>query len=412
MRAALLSIAIAALGSWPASVHAQEVEEAVKAGAASLGLQRVVVDIGHGTPFVHVVSGRNCKIEGEAISWGEDTEVDADAFKPLFDAVVKKAGYGVEGFDNLFEPDQAPDLLLAARIRDISAVFCEERRGRYWTGANIKVDWQVFSTSDQKIVEVLSTEGEYVEKDPSSDADGVYGTIVFAFGSSLEKALSEKAFLRAAARSEIAKEDAAKGTLASRQDIIKISGTHPTAPKTVGEAIGSVVAIIRADGHGSGFLVSDDGYILTNEHVVKGVKQVKVRWSDGFETVGEVVRTEARRDVALIKTDARRRAPLNLRLENVRTGEGLYAVGAPLDAKLQGTVTKGVASATRIVDGFAYVQSDVAVQPGNSGGPLMDEQSRVVGIAASMLQRNGASTNINMFIPVADALEFLRIKME
>jgi len=412
MRAAVLSLAIATLGSWPASTHAQEVGDQVKTGAASLGLQRVVVDIGRETPFVRVLSGRACKIEGEAVSWGEDAELEAEAFQPLFDAVVKEAGYGVKGFDNLFERDDAPDLLLAARIRDIKAVSCQERRGRYWTAATVKVDWQVFSTIDQKVVEVISTEAQYEEKEPSSDVEDVYGTIVFAFGSSLEKALSEKTFLRAVARSEIAREDATKGTLASTQHVIKISSARPEAPKTVGDAIGSVVAIVRADGHGSGFLVSDDGYILTNEHVVKGVKQVKVRWSDGFETVGEVVRTDARRDVALVKTDARRRAPLNLRLENVRTGEGLYAVGAPLDAKLQSTVTKGVASATRIVDGFTYVQSDVAVQPGNSGGPLMDEQSRVVGIAASMLQRNGASTNINMFIPVADALEFLRIKVE
>jgi S1-C subfamily serine protease len=175
------------------------------------------------------------------------------------------------------------------------------------------------------------------------------------------------------------------------------------------EVAKSVVVVFAGDGSGSGFLVSDDGYLLTNHHVVGGSKYVKLKWADGSEVLGEVVRADSRRDVALIKADAHGRAPLGLRHEPAQQGEAVYAIGSPLGEAQQNTMTKGIVSATRTRDGLPYIQSDVAVIFGNSGGPLLDQQGRVIGIAVSGLAPNGSPVGLNFFIPIDDALRTLSL---
>ena len=176
----------------------------------------------------------------------------------------------------------------------------------------------------------------------------------------------------------------------------------------ISDAIGSVVLIQSNGGHGSGFLVSSDGYVMTARHVVGEDKFVKIRWSDGLEGLGEIVRTDKPRDVALIKADPRGRLPLGLRRTPAQPGDTVFAIGAPIDPKLQNTVTRGVVSANnRIIDGFSFIQSDVTVDPGNSGGPLLDEQGQVLGFTDLGMRTADAPTGLNFFVPIDDALRFL-----
>jgi S1-C subfamily serine protease len=168
-----------------------------------------------------------------------------------------------------------------------------------------------------------------------------------------------------------------------------------------------VVLVLAGEGHGSGFLVSRDGYVMTDQHVVGSAKLVTVRWPDGIETVGEVVRADRLRDVALVKTDPRGRDPLPLRAETMRPGETVFAIGAPLEERFQGTVTRGVVSAYRTIEGLRYLQSDVSINPGASGGPLLDERGEVVGMTKSIYRIESAPTGINFFTPTRDALDFL-----
>jgi len=181
-------------------------------------------------------------------------------------------------------------------------------------------------------------------------------------------------------------------------------------PRPIGDVPGSVVAVLTGDGWGSGFLVSNDGYLLTNRHVVGAATTVRIRWSDGFETTGDVVRSDKRRDVALVKTDPRGRRPLVLRRAMPAVGEAVFAIGTPLDEKLQSTVTKGIVSANRILDGFAFIQSDVTVDHGNSGGPLLDDKGQVIGITVIKFAPDDGQRGLNLFIPIGDALDFLSLK--
>ena len=167
------------------------------------------------------------------------------------------------------------------------------------------------------------------------------------------------------------------------------------------EAAGGAVVILAGDEMGSGVLITADGYLLTNEHVA-GPRTVTVRWPDGGETAGEVVRGDTRRDVALMKVASAKRRPLAIRRPPVDLGETVYAIGTPRPTPPD-TLTRGVVSATRKLDGQTFIQSDVAITHGNSGGPLLDEKGAVVGLADLTVDASNGST-INFFIPIDDAL--------
>jgi serine protease Do len=149
--------------------------------------------------------------------------------------------------------------------------------------------------------------------------------------------------------------------------------------------------------------------MLTNAHVVGDEKQVRVRWSDGIETVAELVRVAKDRDIALIKTSSRDRDPLPVKRGPVSPGARVYAIGSPLGKAYQGTVSSGIVSATRLIEGMRYIQSDVSITHGSSGGALLDESGSVIGITVSRVEQDGP-TGINFFIPIGDALDFVNLE--
>jgi S1-C subfamily serine protease len=171
-----------------------------------------------------------------------------------------------------------------------------------------------------------------------------------------------------------------------------------------------VVTVFAGGGHGSGFFLTRDGYLLTNEHVVREAKYVKVRLITGREVVGEVLRTDSRGDVALIKVEEAGMNALPIRTDEPAVGEDVYAIGTPLEPKLSTTVSRGIVSAYRAEDGQKLIQSDVTILPGNSGGPLLDRNGNVVGIAVSGRVYGRGMAGINFFIPITDALAALSLQ--
>lgn len=165
-------------------------------------------------------------------------------------------------------------------------------------------------------------------------------------------------------------------------------------------------------GTGSGILVSSDGYILTNAHVVGDGTSARVRWSDGLETMAEVVRVARTRDVAIIKTNPRDRTPLAIKRGAVTPGARVFAIGTPRERAFQNTVSSGVISAERVIDGLRYIQSDVSISAGSSGGALLDESGSVIGITVSHYMNEGQPAGLNMFIPIGDALDFLALEQK
>ena len=167
---------------------------------------------------------------------------------------------------------------------------------------------------------------------------------------------------------------------------------------------------------GSGFLISADGHILTNAHVVKGAKSITVRLSDHRELQAQVVGTDERTDVALLKVDAAGLPTVRLGdSDKLEVGEWVLAIGSPFG--LEYTATAGIVSAVgRNLPSDTYVpfiQTDVAVNPGNSGGPLFNTRGEVVGINAQIFSQSGGYMGVSFAIPINLAMkisEQLRVK--
>jgi len=151
--------------------------------------------------------------------------------------------------------------------------------------------------------------------------------------------------------------------------------------------------------------------MLTDAHVVGDEKTVRVRWPDGIEAVAEVVRVAKDRDVAIIKTNPRDRTPLPIKRGAVTPGERVYAIGTPKSKEFEGTVSSGIISATRTLNGLRYIQSDTTVSHGSSGGPLLDENGAVLGLTDLGFQNDGPA-GLNFFTPIGDAMDFLSLEQQ
>ena len=161
-------------------------------------------------------------------------------------------------------------------------------------------------------------------------------------------------------------------------------------------------------GNGSGFIVSADGYVLTNTHVVKGADEVIVTLTDRREFSARVVGTDDRTDVALLKIDGQDLPTVHIgNPDGVKVGHWVAAIGSPFG--LQNTVTAGIVSAkSRTLPSDAYVpfiQTDVAVNPGNSGGPLFNLAGEVVGINSQIYSRTGGYMGLSFAIPIDVAMK-------
>lgn len=158
-------------------------------------------------------------------------------------------------------------------------------------------------------------------------------------------------------------------------------------------------------GVGSGFIVSPDGYVMTNAHVVKDADEVYVRLTDQREFKAKVIGADARTDVALLKIEGSKLPRITLgNSTSAKVGEWVIAIGSPFD--LDNTVTAGIisAKARETGDFLPFIQTDVAINPGNSGGPLINMRGEVVGINSQIYSRSGGYMGISFAIPINDAI--------
>lgn len=162
----------------------------------------------------------------------------------------------------------------------------------------------------------------------------------------------------------------------------------------------------RMQSMGSGFVISDDGYIVTNNHVIDGADEIQVRLNDRREFDAKVVGTDPRSDIALLKIEAKNLPTVRLGPDDgLRVGEWVVAIGSPFG--LDYSASAGIVSAIgrsipteRGEDYVPFIQSDVAINPGNSGGPLFNLGGEVIGVNSQIFTRSGGSIGLSFSIPV------------
>jgi serine protease Do len=159
---------------------------------------------------------------------------------------------------------------------------------------------------------------------------------------------------------------------------------------------------------GSGFVISPDGYVITNHHVVKDADEIVVRLQDRRELVAKVVGSDKRSDIALLKLDARELPVVRMgAADRLKVGEWVLAIGSPFG--FDHSVTAGIVSAkgrSLPSDNYVpFIQTDVAINPGNSGGPLFNLEGEVVGVNSQIYSRTGGFMGLSFAIPIEVALQ-------
>lgn len=178
----------------------------------------------------------------------------------------------------------------------------------------------------------------------------------------------------------------------------------PNMPRRRGERPGGN-SQEQPRGVGSGFILTSNGYVMTNAHVIEGADEVMVTLTDKREFKAKIVGADKRSDVAVVKIDATGLPAVKIGdVSRLKVGEWVMAIGSPFG--LENTVTAGIVSAKQRDTGeyLPFIQTDVAINPGNSGGPLINMRGEVVGINSQIYSRSGGFMGISFAIPIDEAM--------
>ena len=380
------------------------------ASKGSVALSKVVVAMSIGDSIGEISSGEDCSHREPLIWRSGKTSIGDAGYAEVFRNEAEEAGYP-RLTENLFDEAGDSDFAVAGKIRFMKVRACLKATNdgvRVNGDATVDMEWQVYSRADEAMVATVTTSGD-ARIARGDQKNIVRDALLQAFADSARALVRQPAFIAATMSSGPGQAGAQSPTTAGTPlDPLILAGALSARARPVPQSGAAVVAVFTSVGMGSGFLVSKDGDLFTNAHVVGKDHQVKVRWSDGTESQAMVLRVEPKADVALIQVAGNQRKPLALRQTLPSAGDDVWAIGTPLEADLQGTLSRGIVSAIRTTDGATLIQSDVSITHGNSGGPLLDAKGNVVGMTVSGLENTTA--NLNFFIPVAEILKALNLK--
>ncbi|WP_210517438.1 S1C family serine protease [Hymenobacter terricola] len=347
----------------------------------------------------------------DILYFGKSLDVDADHLKTNVNASLKDLGYAVPSTEgkSIFSVGSNSRYTLQGEMRDVKydiyASNIYEYRAHYETRCAVEVTWKLQNQNRVTVFEHKDA-GSSVkfEKGGSAAFEDAFENSLYAFLSSKEVAT---ALAKPAGTGATAAADADKQAPISvhRAALSKI-----TADNGVSTAAKSVVIVETSDGHGSGCIISNDGYIVTNAHVVGDEEQVKVLMADGLTAKGHVVRVNPEMDLALIKIDTDGLTAFQVpSASGAEIGADVFAIGTPADKELGQTITKGIISGRRKIEGHALLQTDVSINGGNSGGALVSRSGQLLGIVNAKLVGHGIE-GIGFAIPAEQVTEALQLK--
>lgn len=374
--------------------------------AKPIQFTKIVVKLKRGEHIGAWKSGLLCVPSGD-LNWkGGKISIDSDEFTDTFKEELEKYSFKAVGDTNaLFEDSSTwkSEILVAGLVKELKANVCYPMAGygNYNSSkgeAYLRVDWQIYSKLDRSVVHSVTTEGAAISAESVGGGDSL--VVLNAFSQATRNLLADEKFRQIVSRGgETIKET----TFKSGDSIVIATNSSKSLGSSPDSWSQAVVTVFAGRGHGSGFVISDD-LILTNHHVVGESNSVTVKFSNGLQVVGKVIASNSGRDVAVVKVNAMLPSHFKVMRNKPIIGSDVYALGSPLDEKLNSTLTRGIISGYREENNKTLIQSDVNIRPGNSGGPLIDKNGNVIGIAVSGIVINNVSQGINFFIPIDDAL--------
>jgi len=283
-----------------------------------------------------------------------------------------------------------------------------------WTSATVSARgamttvWQVYDTLAGKVAFSRTTETRYEESSRADSADvAMFGMFRKAFRQLLAEP-SWVSFMRPDPGSAVLPPSAAMDPISIGQG----GGPNPvTLPADFPKVLDAFLTLQPGRVLGSAFIISPDGYALTAAHVVSGLKTVPARLRSDVVLDAQVVRIDEDTDVALLKLPGSSFRSFALSAQpSADIGSDVFAVGNPEVKELEASVTKGVVSGNREIEGRKFIQTDAAANPGSSGGPLLDRNGRAIGII-SWKFAGPALQGLAFAVPIGVALDRLHLKL-
>ena len=401
------------------AVEQVEVKDAIeitdKSKVKPIAITKVAATIRRGTVVGELSGGWGC-IKNDDIKWrsGNKVHLSSEDLVDVFREELEANGWPVVGStEDLFEgyDVSGAEVLVAARLTELESQLCAPNSGfGNWDvkgSMRVGVEWQVYSPARRSLLGTIDTLGSSELK--KADDDAAYLLLSDAFAVAANNLIASREFLSMVERSSglaIAQPRDAESLIENK------TRNFQTMEAAIAAAKNATLTIRTASGHGSGFAIGDGSLVLTNAHVVGEASTVTLVTIGGIEVDGKVIEVSKERDVALIKVEFLRLPTIHINPNLPNSGATVYAIGSPLLEEMSGSVTSGVVSGVRLMDGYQWLQSDAAISPGNSGGPLLDYSGSVVAISTAGYQAGGAQVGLNLFIPIGDGLTFSGLKVE
>lgn len=333
-------------------------------------------------------------------------QFDSRSYKESFCKIWSSSPYQVSGCsrDNNFK--------YVGRGQEISVKLVIKKMQMDITGTGdnstvhcqMEVDWCFYIGSGKTPVKVVSS--DINRKVANEDKRGAINFILSEHCLTLADDLELYQFLKG---QQGQKSKAANAT----EELAVLTGTRPAFKKTsemINTLTKSVVTIQHAEGHGSGYIISKEGYLITNYHVIKGKDKVNVMLDQNITLNADVIRWDEQYDIALLKlSGAGFKATYMGNSDSVSIGEEVFCIGTPEDISLGQSVTKGIISGRRKLEDRVYIQTDVSINSGNSGGPLINEDGEVIGMVTMKLVGKGIE-GLGFCIPSNTIREVLQLK--
>lgn len=366
-----------------------------------IAFDKMIIELTNGQKVGEIIVGSSVK----PYYWEESgINTGTVEFNNMAEVELSNFGYNTVRQGKLFSDEQniAPKLLLGANLRSLNYKSVLNYYGNSTNSCEMEIEWQLFNRVKNKVVFKYTNRGVYTK------INGESGVVIReSFREALIELLNNDSFANVVMNQD-------KNVLldnSKNPNGISVDRLPENKFKSQAEMINTVVkstvTIKSEDKFGSGFVITSNGYIITNQHVISAAKEIVVVFENGMSLPAEIVYENEAYDVALIKIVGSGYKPLRLgNSDGLIIGSDVFAVGTPKRLDLGQTVTKGIVSAKRKFDERDFIQTDASIHSGNSGGPLLNEKGEVVGI--NSMKFNGTE-GLNLAIPINVAIEKLNI---
>lgn len=348
------------------------------------------------------------KLSSKEVENMKKIDVENTIFTSLFNTILKKSGF-IDTTDKVLKNSYTNNLLLNAKLTGITFHRVGITQMVY---SDITIDWEVLDFYKKPIYSATTTttSGQFTNTEKAVTYMNAQPVLNELVNKSIEDGM-EFGLLEFLSKDEVKsllKDNSAEETEKLFTEIILPKGN---TVKTISDGIKASVTIKSKDGHGSGFIISPEGHIITNYHVISEKEDLSVVTNDGTEYEVEIIRESKINDLALIKIKAKSLLHFTFdQSKDINIGEVIYAIGTPESKSLSQTVSKGIISGERDSGfGTKLIQTDVSINSGNSGGALVNKSGVVIGVVSSKLTGFGVE-GVAFGIPAYEIFDKLKIK--